>query len=117
MNTFEISTILVGFLLRLAVPIGITMLVVGLLRYLDARWQAEALHQATSVGGVRIPVQNLKCWDVHDCSPEQKAHCPAYLNPTIPCWEAHSANGQLQEACLRCAFHKIKLSGKPTPAL
>ena len=80
MNTFEISSIFIGTLLRLAIPVVLTVVVVGLLRFLDARWQAEALQQATTVGGMRIPVQNV--------------------------------NGQLQEACLGCAFHKAKISMK-----
>lgn len=112
MNTFEISSIFIGTVLRLAVPVILTVLVVGLLRYLDGRWQAEALHQATTVGGMRIPVQNLNCWDIHDCPPERKSQCPTYLNPSVPCWEAHNVNGQLQEACLGCAFHKAKISVK-----
>jgi hypothetical protein len=108
MNTYEFVTFILGFILRLAAPVSVTALGVWLLRRLDARWQSEALRQAANVGGLTIPLQNLNCWDVHDCPPERKANCPAYLNPNMPCWEAHRVNGQLQEACQNCAFHKMK---------
>jgi hypothetical protein len=113
MNTYEFGTFLMGILLRIAVPVGVTAFVVGLLRYLDALWQAEAMRKAMKVGGAMIPIQNLKCWDIHECPPERKAKCPAYLNPNIPCWQAHCVHGQLQEACRACPFRKMKLAVKP----
>jgi hypothetical protein len=115
MTTFEILSFLLGIFLRLALPVGATAFGVWLLRRLDARWQSEALRQATHVGGVTIPVQMLNCWDVHDCAPERRATCPSYLNPDLPCWEAHRVNGQLQEACQGCAFHKTKSSTIAVP--
>jgi len=114
MNTYEFVTLLLGFIVRLAVPVSATAIGVWLLRRLDAQWQTETLQQAANVGGFTIPLQNLNCWDVHNCSPERKATCPAYLNPNIPCWEAHRVNGQLQEACQHCAFHRMKLTALKT---
>ncbi len=113
MNTLEWTTLFLGLVVRLAVPVGLTGFVVWFLRRLDARWQAEALQQATNVGGLTIPLAQLNCWDVHDCSPERKATCPAFLNSNVPCWEAHRLNGQNEEACQGCAFRKAKLAVPP----
>ncbi|GAB4579321.1 MAG: hypothetical protein Fur0022_20590 [Anaerolineales bacterium] len=110
MMTYEFLSLLFGIFLRIAFPIGVTLLAVWLLRRLDAHWQKEALHQATYMGEMTIPLQILNCWDVHDCSPERKATCPAYLHPEVSCWEVHRVNGQLSEACQECAFRKMKAS-------
>ena len=114
MNTYEFLTFLIGIILRLAIPVSATVMGVYLLRRLDARWLSEALKQATHVSGVIIPLQNLNCWDLHDCSPERRANCPASLNSNVPCWEVHSVNGHLQEACQHCAFHKGKTAAAQT---
>jgi hypothetical protein len=113
MNTLEWTTLVLGILVRLAVPVGATAFLVWFLRRLDARWQEEAMQQAANVGGIPVPISQLHCWDVHDCSPEKRATCPAYLNSNISCWEAHRRNGQLQQACQGCAFRKMKLAAAP----
>jgi len=109
----NLFTLLVGILIRLAIPIGLTLLVVLFLRRLDARWQQEAIQQAANIKGLTIPIAQIHCWDVHDCSPERRATCQAYLNTNTPCWEAHRRNGQLQDACQGCAFRKMKLAAAP----
>ena len=111
MNTLEYFTLIFGFLLRLALPIIFTGVIVWILHRMDVRWQKEAMKQVAN--NELIPIQNIQCWDVHDCSPGRKATCPAFMNPNIPCWEAHRRNGQLQEACLRCAFRKVKVTPIP----
>lgn len=111
----KMETTLLGTFLRLIVPIGATLFGVWLLRRVDAWWQADVLKQATHVGRENIPLQFLNCWDVHDCSPERRAKCPAYLHPNLPCWEAHQVNGQLQEACWGCAFHNLKTTAIAQP--
>lgn len=113
MSKFEWITLLFGILVRLAIPVGATMLFVWFLRRLDTRWQKEALHQTISVRGLTIPIAQIRCWEVHDCSPERRATCLAYLNTQIPCWEAHRHNGELQEACRGCAFRKMKMAAAP----
>lgn len=112
MNTFEWTSLLLGLAVRLAVPVGLTGFVVWFLRRLDTRWQADALKQAASVGGLTIPLAQLNCWDVHDCPPERKASCSAFLD-NVPCWEAHRLNGQIEEACQGCAFRKAKMTVSP----
>lgn len=38
----EIAAVLLGFLIRLGIPIGLTILLTLFLRWLDKRWQTEA---------------------------------------------------------------------------
>ena len=47
--------ILAGFLLRLAIPITLTALLIIILRKLDAHWQVEADLQA-------MPIEKPNCW-------------------------------------------------------
>lgn len=87
--------IIVGLLLRLAIPIAATILLVFLLRKLDERWQAEAeiQHQA---------VQKPECWKILGDTPQQTADAGAYTSD-LPCWQVYRLpNGYLHEECLSC---------------
>ena len=87
--------VVTGFLLRLAVPIAGTILLVILLRKLDARWQAEA-------EAVPLPIDKPECWKVKGCAPEQIENCEAATSP-LPCWQVYRLpNGYLNEDCLSC---------------
>lgn len=94
-NIITFLYILLGLLLRLALPIAGTLLIVLLLRKLDARWQAEAELQT-------IPIEKSECWKVKGCSPEQIQNCSASKSP-LPCWQVNRLpNGYLHEGCLSC---------------
>jgi len=87
--------VLVGLLLRLAIPIAATLLVIYFLRKLDQRWQAEAELQP-------MTVEKPECWKVKGCAPEQIKNCAAASSP-LPCWQANRlSNGYLNEKCLSC---------------
>ena len=95
-----------GLLLRLAIPIGGTAILIYFLRKLDAHWQAEA---------ERIPVHvdKTECWKVKGCSEEQRKNCIA-ASSTLPCWQVHrQTNGYLQEKCISCEV----FVNAPVPAL
>ncbi len=98
--------ILAGLLLRLAIPIAGTILVIILLRKLDAHWQAEAqLHP--------MPVPKMECWKIKGCSAEQKKNCNAVSSP-LPCWQTfRQSNGYLREKCVSCDV----FVDAPVPAL
>jgi hypothetical protein len=84
----------VGLFLRLAFPLAVTILVVALLRHLDARWQTEAAQTPV--------VPDTKCWQIKNCPPEQRENCAA-ANSNQPCWqERRLTNGYLREECLSC---------------
>jgi len=91
----SLLALIAGLLIRLAIPIALTMMLILILRKLDARWQAEA----------QIPqpaMQAIECWKIKGCSPEQRKYCVAY-QATLPCWQAKRLpNGYLREECLSC---------------
>jgi hypothetical protein len=87
--------IIAGLLLRLAIPILGTTLLVVFLRKLDKRWQAEAelLPQV---------MQKPECWKINGCTPQQTASCEVYKSE-LPCWQVYRLpNGYLHEECLSC---------------
>lgn len=91
----SILYILAGLLLRLAVPIAGTILVIFILRTLDERWQTEAELQPN-------PVDKPQCWKVKGCTPEQVRDCSASTS-SLPCWQVYRLpNGYLNEECLSC---------------
>ncbi len=98
--------VLAGLLLRLAIPIIGTTILIYFLRRLDAQWQAEAQ-------SVPTPVQKAECWKVKGCSPAQRKVCKAASSP-LPCWQVfRQPNGYLQKECISC---KVFIEA-PTPAL
>jgi hypothetical protein len=94
--------ILAGLMLRLAIPIALTTVLILLLRKLDARWQSE----------VQLPVlvEKPNCWEVKGCSPEQRSNCVAGQS-SLPCWQTYRLpNGYLREECLSCeVFRKAPI--------
>lgn len=104
METFSsVLAIILGLLLRLAIPIVGTLSLIYFLRRLDARWQAEA--QSTPV-----LTQRVECWKVRGCPEEQRSRC-AVGSASLPCWQVlRQPNGYLQEKCLTCeVFTKAPL--------
>jgi hypothetical protein len=102
----SILFVLTGLLLRLAIPILATVVLVFFLRKLDTRWQREAelLPKVTEkpecrknqVGASEQPVK-------YDASSSQ-----------LPCWQANRLpNGYLNEDCLSCQV----FTEAPIPAL
>ncbi len=96
------GAVLIGFLLRLALPVALTIFIVWALRKLDARWQAQGerqLHAQIALATAQRP----SCWEQRGCSPEQRAVCPVCQQSDLPCWLVkRDSKGQLQQACLNC---------------
>lgn len=94
----EILALIFGLLIRLAIPISLTVLVAYLLQRVDKRWQAEAKQISVSSTASGVP-----CWERHNCSAEKRSGCPAYKNSQIPCWQQfRDPGGRLREGCLGC---------------
>jgi hypothetical protein len=92
---YSALVILIGVVLRLALPIVITILVVSYLGKLDNRWQAEAESEEPQPD----PEQS---WDLEDCPIEQGKVSPAAFS-LFPCWQTNRlSNGYLNEQCLTC---------------
>jgi hypothetical protein len=98
--------VLIGVLLRLAIPIIGTAMLIYFLRKLDSRWQTEAQLQP-------VPVQNSECWKIKGCSAQEQKNCLAKTS-SLPCWQIYRLpNGYLREECLSC---KVFIDA-PIPAL
>ena len=98
METFtSILAILTGLLLRLAIPILGTLILVYVLRNLDVRWQSEAEELPAPV-----LAEKIECWKFKGCSEEQRKQCVA-ASSNLPCWQVYrKPNGYLQERCISC---------------
>jgi hypothetical protein len=96
METFtSLLALLTGLIVRLAIPLAVTALLIILLRKLDARWQKEAQRPMPML-------QKSECWKIKGCSSEQRANCIGAKSP-LPCWQAYRLpNGHLNEKCLTC---------------
>ena len=93
----SVLVVLAGLGLRLAIPIGITLLAVYVLHKVDVRWQEEAAQMPAPAD-----VERPRCWEVHNCPAEKMKACPAPKSAE-PCWQLHrQPNGYLAEACLTC---------------
>ena len=101
----SVLVVLAGLGLRLAIPIGITLLAVYVLHKVDVRWQEEATQMPA-----QVDVEKPRCWDINACPAEKMKDCPVPASPE-PCWQMHrQSNGYLAEACLNCqVFHKAPI--------
>jgi hypothetical protein len=90
---------ILGILLRVAVPVLVTLLFITLLKWLDERWKQEADPGAEQL----VKVGNVGCWEINNCPKEKLAECKAYQNSNTPCWQVfRKKNGRLQERCIGC---------------
>lgn len=97
----DVLLVVLGFVLRLGVPLGLTVLLAWWLRRLDARWQAEG--EATRARRARKPALATPCWETRGCPPERRAACPAAARPETPCWQVfRDPGGELRPVCLEC---------------
>ncbi len=88
-----------GLAIRLGLPVGITALLIWVMRKLDARWQAEANEQAAP----QPAISRVRCWEKKSCPTEKLETCKAYQRQEIPCWQVfRHQNGELQQACIGC---------------
>lgn len=137
----SVSLIIVLFVLRLGVPVLITVAIAYGLRRLDAKWQAEAEAQTQaqaraitpqvpqsqptrSGNGAGITIPSRKpvsplmvasagqpCWVVKSCSESMRATCAAFNQPTVPCWTARTQ----AEGRLPAGCKECKLYQPTTP--
>ena len=101
-QALEVVGVVLLFVLRFGIPIGITLLLAYSLRRLDAHWKAEAEAKVTREEVRQVAISQEPCWELRGCSPEKRELCPAYAHPNDPCWEARSANGHLPQTCRDC---------------
>jgi len=100
------------FIVRLGVPLAVTVAVGYWLRRLDEKWQAEAMaRRATALAQQHQSepqIELLKviappCWVTNNCPEVARKNCPACQNPDLPCWLARiRAEGRLPAKCYNC---------------
>lgn len=110
----QILAVVGMFILRLGVPLAITLAVGYWLRRLDAKWQAEALARKADAAltqqeaGAEPVIEIFKvieqpCWVLKNCPQDAYPACPAYQRPDLPCWLARlRSEGHLPQPCYRC---------------
>lgn len=107
MDANTILILILGLVVRLGLPLLVTVLIVIGLRRLDMRWQKEAEMERNLL----IRDEEL-CWKEQGLSMEEiKARA---AESGKPCWQIHRlSNGYLREACLDCEV----FINAPAPAL
>lgn len=103
---------IVGVILRIGIPIGITLLLGWFLNRLDARWRAEAKQIQETMTNRTVPNSIQPCWEVMNCAPRMRENCPVNGNLGILCWELFGSNGNLQPKCQNCPYRQSVLSTK-----
>lgn len=114
---FEAAVIVGMFILRLGVPLAITLVVAYFLRRLDAKWQAEAWAEWEASQAQETPTAEARqlqagkqpCWSLKGCAETDRANCAAPKQPDIPCWLARRrSEGRLPAACYNCALFSLR---------
>jgi len=121
------------FVLRLGVPLAITIALGYGLSRLDARWKAEGgdaappsrlagrpQHVFKSAAGFQaLTLQQTfardqagrPCWDLKDCSEAVLEAIAACESGDVPCWEARRiAEGELPADCRNCEVYQATVS-------
>lgn len=102
------------FIVRIGVPLAITVAVGMWLRRLDQKWEAEAQAQMASERAVEhdvkiVTVVEEPCWKVNNCSESKRSACPASQFPSLPCWMARlREEGHLPGECSHCKMFAPK---------
>lgn len=119
------GVIILFFALRCIAPLVITLGVGYLMNRLVDRWEAEEAAFKTGEKGVLEPVEPvlpatkvanagaspIPCWLLRNCDEQKRAHCPAYLEQSLPCWIARLiSDGALPESCPDCPIYDPRLA-------
>lgn len=107
----SLAAFAVGLLIRIGLPLLLTVVLVWALRRLDARWQADAKRISEASSQNIIQIQAQRCWELRNCAPLLRENCLAFKKPHIPCWQHfRNGRGELREMCLDCeVFHNAPL--------
>jgi hypothetical protein len=107
MDEFTVTMFMVlGILLRIGIPLGLTFLLASFLRGLDAKWRDEASQVQPGETILRELWLSNPCWVEMDYSGGQCENCPAYNQKEKPCWEVFRENGSLNKKCQECEYRK-----------
>ena len=91
-TTFAVFLLL---LLRVVVPIAVTITFISLLKWLDERWKKEADVETSQL----VKVGNVGCWEINNCPDEWRDKCIVWeLKIRSFCWFMNGTfcQGQMQ---------------------
>lgn len=101
------SSIVLGLLIRIGIPLIITLILIWVVRSLDQRWRDDG-------AGVVVRAKNTGCWNIKGCAEKDRAKCSAHANQDIPCWQHFRRDdGTLRSGCIGCDVFRQA----PVPAL
>lgn len=116
-DVLDVLVILGMFLLRIGVPIIVT-LGIGIwlekkLRPAESQKTTQPVRRGTIIpfpraqNGARAAVPQLAhCWETKQCDITQRAQCPSYKRPDLPCWLAlQAAGGKVRAECADCELY------------
>ena len=95
----EAGAVLAGFLIRFGIPVGLTVLVAWILRTLDRRWQAEAELVRISGNSLGAAWNEVRCWELKDCSEDKRRGCAAFQAADQPCWQVFRGSRLCARSC------------------
>jgi hypothetical protein len=88
------------FVLRIGVPIIITLMIGAWLRHL----LEEKEHKPVAV--TPPPGSNKRCWDMARTSETEQARSMALARPDLPCWLAVQVSGKRLGMCHSCSVYQ-----------
>jgi hypothetical protein len=99
------------FVVRIGIPIAITLLIgLWLERRLASPQESADNENSAPKSGHYTRTGNIiriHCWDLKRCEQSQRAQCAAFQHPDLPCWLAIQADGgKLREDCFTCSLYK-----------
>ncbi len=105
---FEAVIVLLLFVVRIGIPIAVT-LAFGYWLERKLRPAEAPAETPENIRLVRKPsnIIRLHCWDIKRCEPAQRAHCATCRHPDLPCWLAIQVEGgKVREQCFTCGFYR-----------
>ena len=105
------TAVIVGmFVLRLGVPLAITLSAGYFLRRLDAKWEASQSQEQVIAEAKRLQADmEQPCWSLKGCDETARAQFAAPQQLDIPCWLARRrSEGRLPAECYNCAQFSLR---------
>jgi len=96
-----ITNLIMGLVIRIGIPVILSIGILYLLKRLDKRWQKEQITLPVIASSYKA------CWKVNNCPEEKRKECPAFKHPEVPCWQTFRTNtGLLKENCFGCGVFR-----------
>ena len=60
-----------------------------------------------SIAGIRRLLALIPCWRIHNCTPQERESCSAFLDTETPCWSVPQKPGACGTAdCRQCSVYQ-----------